>query len=356
MKFSKGLALIVILAFTLSGCGHNSDLLPSAMAAPAPAPAPSLGEDGQLHDANGVIVPKAPDDINVKPGDVPTGDTSTKMDQQISSWAQADVKWMNDNKITPEVLQGDYQKNITREEFATLVVNAVNYLSMGVKESWARVDSKFKDSDNTQVYKAYSVGVVNGVSDTEFKPTNNITRQEAAVMLSNMLKTVKAANVSTDDFSYLDKLSIASWAVDSVNITSNAKIFQGEPNGFKPLANYTREQSMVTMHRLIESVGKSDGYSFRGRVYVKYKDIWNQKLAVAPSAGTSLPGFSNAVVGSTWASFGSPGDDLPFYLDALESNFKPETIDKLRQGSSKETDGDYVIETGLKDSVIKISW
>ena len=88
-----------------------------------------------------------------------------------------------DNKLIPEkLLSSDFKENITREEFASVCVKL--YEKMLGKNIEILLPNPFDDCDNEDVIKAYSVGIVNGVSDALFAPDDTLTREQAATMLS----------------------------------------------------------------------------------------------------------------------------------------------------------------------------
>ncbi|MBQ7900846.1 MAG: S-layer homology domain-containing protein, partial [Clostridia bacterium] len=77
-------------------------------------------------------------------------------------------------------------RNVTREEFAKMIVSAFSVSGTG---------AAFADVPSTAWYAPYvtalaSSGIVNGVSDSEFGVGTNISRQDAAVMLDRTAQHV----------------------------------------------------------------------------------------------------------------------------------------------------------------------
>ncbi|WP_342547762.1 Ig-like domain-containing protein [Paenibacillus sp. FSL P2-0089] len=89
------------------------------------------------------------------------------------------------------------EDKITREQMAIMMVRALEYTGQPVTLSASVMDtlSPFKDrarilSQSIEfVAKAVKVGIIQGVSTTQFQPQGNATRGQAAVMLQRMLKT-----------------------------------------------------------------------------------------------------------------------------------------------------------------------
>lgn len=290
--------------------------------------------------------------------DVPSGDALSGKPAEAapSGWAKADVNFLIQTGIVPVRLQGDYQERITREEYSELVVNVADRLS-GHHANLNKLiaEKRFTDTDSIPVYKALALGIVNGVSDTEFLPHERINRQEAAVMMANLLKSIHYKDLSHDEFSFVDKLAIEDWAKDSVNITANAGIFEGTENGFRAYDSYTREQAIVTMKRLVDLIDHIEGISIRGKVYIPLSDIdpYSGNMPAAP-----VDSDMKARMGIDYIKIGLKENEgsLSDYWSRISPNFSVDTTAKLLAGAQMVMDGGLTIETGQKDCLLKISW
>lgn len=296
---------------------------------------------------------------------IPSVDTSNK---EVSGWAAEEVDWMVSNSIVPPQLQYNYLSNITREEFSSLAVSVLEFMSEGrVKLIHTVAENRFEDTDSEDVYKAYSYGIINGVSEQEFQPANPITRQEAAVMMANLLRSVQAKNLSPEDFPYEDRLSIADWALDSVDMTSNIKIFQGTDIGFRPYDNYTREQAIVVMRRLLGFEGHAHMVSLRGHVAIHIEDLGSPEDAKANKARPMAALVGTSSVKFVWTEASQTANA---YLARFEGEaehehegvaaFSRETLAKLKSGESPVQDGAYTLTLGggtqQKGYLLGIAW
>lgn len=166
-----------------------------------------------------------------------------------SEWAEPELQEALTNHLVYEEIMSNYKQNITREEFCTL--------SVLLYEKFTRNDAKidldpFVDTDNPYVLKAYNLGIVNGISDTEFAPSKSITRQELCVMI---YRTLKASDFDTSidmskDFPFNDTHLIADWAIGKVKYCYHNDIIHG--TSYKildPLSNTTREQAVILINR-----------------------------------------------------------------------------------------------------------
>lgn len=161
-------------------------------------------------------------------------------------WAKSNIEYVYDHSLMNGYPEGIFapENSITRAEFATVMSK---FMELG--EDSAAAD-KFSDVDGHwakgYIGALYSREIVNGVSDIEFAPDANITRQEIATILARAFKlTEKSADV------FADNASIAEWASDFVYMTKAAEYMQGdENNNFNPIANATRAEVATIIYRL----------------------------------------------------------------------------------------------------------
>ncbi len=173
---------------------------------------------------------------------------------RCSLWAENTINLAIKDKIVPDHLQCNYQNKITREEFCELAVQT--YIAKTGDTTKYENTSYFSDTNNDKVTYAYMLGIVSGTGDNKFSPQNNITRQEAAVMLDNMAKIMGIYKNSKTE-KYIDENYFADWAKDSIYSissicdTDGTAVMTGtEKNKFSPWMNYTIEQAIATMFRL----------------------------------------------------------------------------------------------------------
>lgn len=140
--------------------------------------------------------------------------------------------------------------NITREEFVKLLIKTfeLNVLGNGMNFE----DVKEEDWYYAYVRSAYYADIVKGVSETMFGAGQNITRQDIAVM------SCRAADVSdvkiaetTQEFTFADESDIAEYANDAVRLMQRGGIINGDENGrFNPEAYATRAEAAKIIYNL----------------------------------------------------------------------------------------------------------
>jgi len=203
--------------------------------------------------------------------------------EQPSSWALGQVNEAIAARIVPLSLQSRYTQTITRAEFSALGVALYENLKGEITE---RIT--FVDTNDVNVEKMAAVGVVSGVGNNSFAPNDTLTREQAAVMLSNLARVLDhPLTPSPPDFT--DNTLISPWAYEFVGKVQRARIMSGVGDGkFDPWGAYTREQSIVTILRLSNEFDLGAAYYESGKaieIDLSAQDITNQQLAEKIASG-----------------------------------------------------------------------
>jgi alpha-tubulin suppressor-like RCC1 family protein len=172
----------------------------------------------------------------------------------ISSWARSDAQQLYDSGMAPFGMLWGFKSNITRAEFAALLVSAYEVKKGEVKDYG---DNPFKDTSQSpfsvEITKANKLGLVGGRTADTFDPDAAVTREEAAKMLAleyTMIRGVAFPETVNVSVPYADASKIASWAMPYVAYAYDKKVLQGTSSGFSPKGNMTREAAMVAVKRM----------------------------------------------------------------------------------------------------------
>lgn len=169
-------------------------------------------------------------------------DTAMNSDYE-THWAKAAITSAVASGITKGYADGSFKPEnpITRAEFFALVNNAFK-LTQTAPASYTDVTADAWYAP--VVAKAKAAGYISGYADGSIHPESNITRQEAAVILSRA-KALKAQNGT---LTFSDATSLAAWGKDAVAAVSEAGVMKGYPDGsFKPEAQIKRAEALVAI-------------------------------------------------------------------------------------------------------------
>lgn len=190
-----------------------------------------------------------------------------------SDWARTNFYSYIVGGTVPLELQLKPKTSITRGEFAELVVilllKTENKTLKELEEFSLKEDKQkitFTDTkDDIYISIAARLGIVKGYGDGTYKPDEKITREEAAVLLSNLVNYVTKGNLVVNMMYIVfdDEKDIATWAKSSVQLVSKVGVGGKVMNGvgdkkFDPKGTYTVEQAIFTMQR-IEAIAASFG-------------------------------------------------------------------------------------------------
>jgi uncharacterized repeat protein (TIGR02543 family) len=174
-------------------------------------------------------------------------DPQPPLGEGISDWAVEQVTAAIEEGLVPEALQSNFAQTTTRAEFAALAV----YLYENQRGEITGRGS-FVDTNDVNVQKAAYIGVVIGVGNNMFAPHAQLTREQAAVMLTRLADVLEQP-LPIEAATFADNAEISYWAIESAGRVQAAEIMEGVGNNvFAPRSPYTREQSIVTILRLFE--------------------------------------------------------------------------------------------------------
>ena len=170
----------------------------------------------------------------------------------ISNWAKDIVIEAIDANLVPKASLGiDYTKAITRAQFCAIATQ----LYETVTGKTLTASGSFDDTNDTNVLKMASIGVINGYGNGKFGPNDKLTRAQAATILTRLSEAL--GKDMTEGNPQFTDIAANHWARTFVNKCYKAGIMLGTSDTtFSPNASYTIEQSIVTMVRLMKYTNK----------------------------------------------------------------------------------------------------
>jgi|GEM_PF-761452 len=173
-----------------------------------------------------------------------------------SGWAEAEFSAAQAYGLIPDsVFINVYQLPITRGDFCELMMQT--YHKILPDEVVPIVDSPFIDTNNTAVTEAYSLGIISGVSATEFVPYRLISRQEIAKILSNLLDLLGDDRLTTGTAlldALADRAEVSAWAEPFVAKMLNSGYMKGTSAvTFAPKTDLSMESAVLLAVRIFEN-------------------------------------------------------------------------------------------------------
>lgn len=187
--------------------------------------------------------------------------TSVFVDMTEFAWAEeavAELKKLGavNGKTETEFAPGDF---VTREEFVKMILQANKFIQLeGDEEEKLTAASWFADVDTAAWYapfveKAVTLGIVMGVSETEFGVGQRITRQDMATMLLRALR-YRYSDFDTDiaAVQFTDLNEIEEYARIPALLLKKHQVLSGYPDGsFRPMQLANRAEAAQMVYRML---------------------------------------------------------------------------------------------------------
>lgn len=193
-----------------------------------------------------------------------------------SHWAQSYLQKWNDYGIINGDETGDLMpdKPTTRAELAVMMNAIMDYQ--------VKAGNNYLDVENSSWYadpilKASAAGLLSGYPGGFMKPNQSITRQEAMIMMANVLE-LDTSNAPAAG--YLDSAEIASWAQGAVNAMTEKGYIGGFDGKFRPNDPITRAEIAVIFTNIFSAYLSQPG---------TYTDNVDGNVVIA-CAGVNLKG------------------------------------------------------------------
>lgn len=178
---------------------------------------------------------------------VPTVAFGTESDYS-GHWAEDTIQDWFDIGLIKGYENGSFkpENSISRAEFMTMVNNSYEF------DEKAEINYNDVDAEEwyyTEVQKAVQAGYIVGNGDETVRPTDDISREEVAVIITRLNGLDENPDIADV---FVDAEEISDWAVGFVGAVADAEYMIGNDEGkFCPTNNITRAESLVTLNRAI---------------------------------------------------------------------------------------------------------
>lgn len=174
-------------------------------------------------------------------------------------WAEGTIQqWLDEGKAKGYEDGNFYpDKTITRAEFVRLVNTGFGFTVNPSASTSPFSDVLATDWFYKDALQAYEDQIITGPGNGIFLPQSNVTRQEAAKIIANIIQPDAAPLTA---ITYTDKNDIAAWALDEVTFLSNQSVILGYPDStFKPQRDLSRAEALVLIDKAVKLANKLYG-------------------------------------------------------------------------------------------------
>lgn len=225
---------------------------------------------------------------------------------QPSSWALKEVNRAVEIGLVPENLQSHYKNNISRSEFAELIMalqgvwdqeGKTSSIGETLVQAKVTVDSDmFSDTSAESVLNCAAMGILEGDGKGHFMPNDFLTRQQAAKIIYKTCDVFNNTLIIEDFNNSTSWKGVASYELphlfkDGTAIRSYARtpiqwcyrhsfMFGTSEELFSPNGTLTREQAIITLLRVYYSNGSADLMEVKsGLDYYPIFDLWGNVVS-----------------------------------------------------------------------------
>ena len=165
-------------------------------------------------------------------------------------WAYPDIVFVRDSGLMGGMTKDKFgpEYPISRENFITVLCRFAGEDASSYVSAFADVTEK------NPFYDAISWGSANGImtgkNKEEFDPKGNITKEQAAVIMSRFLNHLGCEFEATADLGFTDINEISTEAKNAVAELTEIGIMSGNGDRFAPQAELNRAQTAALLHRV----------------------------------------------------------------------------------------------------------
>lgn len=153
------------------------------------------------------------------------------------------------NRYVVQGSNGNYRSgdSITRADFAVMIARAMDATPQN-ETKFADVKDKYYEE---AVQALYELGIVGGVSETQFNPTAELSREHAALMMARVLRHVGMKQPENYTLAYADANEIHEDYKADIAWLQQLGIMSGSNNYFDPKGKLTRGQMAKILTRTL---------------------------------------------------------------------------------------------------------
>ncbi len=178
-----------------------------------------------------------------------------------ANWAEAHIEKLASKYIVQGKTATSFSPDayMTRGEFAALISRSLGLVATdSTKVDFSDVSPTQAINKNGEIAAAVEAGIIQGKADGKFHPSANLTRAEAAIMISRAIDYVnsnEALDTTKELEDFKDLKSIGSASREHVEKVLQAGIISGYSNGnFGPSDNTKRDQMSKILDNFLQHI------------------------------------------------------------------------------------------------------
>ncbi|WP_051251115.1 S-layer homology domain-containing protein [Paenibacillus harenae] len=170
------------------------------------------------------------------------------------AWAQWEIEVLASKGIIQGVSDSNYapDQQLTRAELVTLLVRALG-LHAETKADASFADVKSSDYYGEPVAIAKKLGIALGKGNNQFHPMQPVTRQEMMVLSMRAMEAAGIVLSAANDAElnrFQDQALISSYARDAVITLVSEGIIQGKGSAIQPQSTATRAEMAIVLYKI----------------------------------------------------------------------------------------------------------
>jgi len=171
-------------------------------------------------------------------------------------WVYPFASKLGEEKLLPNTRGFKPDEPITRAEMASLISSAFK------DDSLVESPKQFTDisANNSDINKAVSLGFMNGYSEGDFRPEQNIPRYQVLVALATGLKLEPSKNPKNILRKFKDRKDLPEWSLNQVAAATEAKLAVNRPGlslkSLNPDEPATRAEVAAMIYQSLANQGK----------------------------------------------------------------------------------------------------
>lgn len=193
----------------------------------------------------------------VTPPVVSPGKPSDSFKAELNGhWAEKEISALVDDGIIAGSDNSLHlQDKATRAEFTKMILGALDIKPVAYEGCFGDVNANDWYADYMQA--AYNAGIVGGYNGNA-NPNDTMTREEAVKIMLKALETKITVNYSENGLNFADAGAVSDWAKTYMETAVSMGLISGmEDNTLRPQDNALREQAMVIVYRVMQTVKDS---------------------------------------------------------------------------------------------------